>query len=428
MKSKILAIRELIRNFLSLAGAEVLAKLITFAVFAYIARLAGPAGYGYIEWAAAILMCASLIVDQGFSGYGSREIARDPAQTERVVREIVTARVLLAGLGYAAIAAFAFFFVRDSRVFDLLLVYGLSLWALPFVMQWVFQGHDKMNLVAVTQVIRQITFAAVVLSFLRTPDDLLAVGFAEVAAAAAAAAFSVWIYRTKILRTRFELRPAVSARLFREGVPIGLSQMFWVVRMFGATLILGLVATSEDTGYFAGALRVLIALHTFVWLYFFNLFPSLSRAWATNPGEFTRLIRNSMLLVCLISAPVGLVWVVAAPTAITFIYGPAFSIAGSSLQWMAGICVAAALSGHFRFGLIAAGYQNREMFCSALGAVSAVVLVPLWYLRAGPGGAAAGLFVAELLVLLASWIFAKKILESVGSTEPRLNEFPEVVR
>ena len=55
--------------------------------------------------------------------------------------------------------------------------------------------------------------------------------------------------------------------------------------MFGSTLIIGLVATAEDTGYFAGAMRILIALHTFVWLYYFNLLPSLSRSWAAGHGR-----------------------------------------------------------------------------------------------------------------------------------------------
>jgi O-antigen/teichoic acid export membrane protein len=411
----------LIKNFASLTGAEAFSKLITFVAFAYLARICGPSGFGTIEWSAAILMCASLIVDQGFSAYGAREIAKEPARTPDLIAEIVTARFLLAFIGYAAIVIFALIFVHKQLVINLLLVYGLSLWALPLLFQWVFQGHDRMKLVALTQIVRQTVFVAVVITFVRKSDDLLFVGIAEVVGVAFAAMLSVWMYK-RYFGGRLNLRPILSAKLFREGVPIGVSQMFWVIRMFGATLILGLVATAEDTGYFAGAMRILIALHTFVWLYYFNLLPSMSRAWIIGQEEFSELIRNSMRMVMLASAGIGVVWVFIAPLIMTSVYGQSFSNGGRALQWMAGVWVAAALSGHYRFGLIAAGQQKKEMTTSALGAVAALVFIPLGYLKSGPGGAAAALCFTELTVLLTTWLIARRKLfgshSNIPQTEP----------
>ena len=419
----------LVKNLASLTGAEILSKGVTFAAFAYVARIFGPAGFGYIEWSAAILMCASLIVDQGFNAYGAREIAREPGRTEHLLSEIVTARFLLALIGYLAIAAFAFVFVQDAQVFKLLLVYGLSLWALPLLLQWVFQGHDRMNVVALTQIIRQLTFAGVVLLLVRRADDLLIVGFAEVAGVSVAAGFSVWMYKRHIHR-RLNLGPTMSIKLFKEGVPIGISQMFWVVRMFGATLILGLVATAEDIGYFAGALRILIALHTFVWLYYFNLFPSMSRSWMAGTEEFSGLIRNSIRLVGVASILIGIVWVALAPMLTVIAYGHDFVRSGPALQWMAGVWIAAAISGHYRFGLIAAGFQNKEMISSAVGAATAIIFVPVGYVNAGLGGAAAALFVAEVLVLLSSWYFARRSWEPRTSNQidRHMEVLQEVVR
>lgn len=406
----------LLKNFLSLVGAEAFTKLITFAAFAYLARLLGAASFGYIEWSAAVLMCASLIVDQGFSSYGAREIAKNPSETARLTAEVVTARFLMAAVGYLAIALFAFWFVNDQTIRLLLLIYGLSLWALPLLLQWVFQGHDRMNLVALTGIIRQTIFVGIVFAFVKSANDLLLVGVAETAAVAIAAIFSVWLYR-RYFAPKMRLRPMFSAKLFREGAPIGLSQMFWTVKMFGATLILGLVATAEDTGYFAGAMRILIALHTFVWLYHFNLLPSLSRAWAKGREKFSGIIGNSMRIVVPIGLAVGIVWVLLAPFVMRTVYGQDFSHGGGALQWLAGACVAAAISGHYRFGLIAAGFQSLEMVTSAIGAIVAAVLIPIGYFQAGTSGAAAALCVAEIVVLLCSWLIAKRVLFSVDRNE-----------
>lgn len=398
----------LFKNFLSLVGAEAFTKLITFGAFAYLARICGPEGFGHIEWAGSILMCASLIVDQGFSSYGAREVARRPCETGHLVSEIVSARLLLAAIGFIVVAAFAFAFVSEKAVFELVLVYGLSLWTLPFLLQWVFQGHDRMKLVALTQIVRQGIFVVVVIALVRRADDLVFVGFAEVAGVTSAAIVSVWAYR-KYLQGKLR-RPTISLKLFAEGVPIGMSQMFWVIRMFGATLLLGLVANAADTGFFAGAMRIFIALHTFVWLYYFNLLPSLSRAWIEGETQFAELIRRSMRLVVAASFCIGVGWVLLAPTMMSVAFGESFLAGGGALRWLAGAWIAAAISGHFRFGLIAAGRQKSEMLTSALGSAAVVVLIPIGYLNGGTEGAAAGIFFGETVVLLSTWLIAKRSL------------------
>ncbi len=329
----------LYKNFLSLAGAEAFSKVITFAAFAFIARLCGPAGFGYIEWAGAVLMCASLVVDQGFSSYGAREIAKSPGRTAELVSEIVTARAMLAVAGFAAILIFVFAWVNDPSVRMLVIAYGLSLWGLPFLFQWVFQGHEKMNLAAVTQVIRQTVFVITVLVFVKGLDSIVWAGIAESAGVAAAAIFSVWMYRRYFAGGEM-IRPAFSRQLFTEGTPIGLSQLFWVVKMFGATLVVGLIATPEDTGYFAGAMRVLVAVHTFVWLYYFNLLPSMSREWKKGPEKLASLIGNSMKIVLPGSLVAGAIWIAFAPMAMTVAFGTNFAAGTGSFDgWRACVCL-----------------------------------------------------------------------------------------
>ena len=400
----------LIKNFLFLSGAEVISKLFTFAAFAYLGRVVGPEGFGYIEFAGAVLLCAGLIVDQGFSPYGAREIAKSPQRTSELVTEIVAIRCILALGAYLAVSIFALTLDHPPVVFRLLLLYGLSLIAMPFLLQWVFQGHDQMQLVARTQVVRQIVFAAYVFLFVREGAHIWRVAIAELAGICSAAIYSVWMYQRRF--GGVSRGPSlISRRLLREGAPIGLSQMFWMVKMFGATLILGMIASAEDVGFFAGAMRFLIALHAFVWLYYFNLLPSLARSWQESHATFAGLIERSMRSVAWISVTGGIVWLVSAPIIIRIVYGPTFSASAPVLQWLAVVCVVAALSGHYRYGLIAAGRQTAEMTTAGLGAIIAAILIPLGYGKAGPSGAAMGLVVAELLVWLGAWWCGRYILD-----------------
>ena len=400
---------KLLKGFLSLAGAEVFSKLLTFAAFAYLARILGVGDFGYIEFAGAVLMCASLIVDQGFSAYGAREIAKAPGQTGSLVAEIVSMRTLLAAAGYLSILVLALLVGRGPVMMRLLLIYGLSLWAMPLMLQWVFQGHERMGLVALVQITRQTIFAFTVFAFLRRADQILIVAWAEVAGVTTAALVSFFIYRRQFSEHR-KIRPAMSARLFREGMPIGLSQMLWVVKMFGGTLILGIIASPQEVGFFAAAQRILVAIHAFVWLYYFNLFPSLSRNWQLEDGSFSGLIERSLRGVAWAGVAAGLGWVLLANNLMPFVYGQKFASAGNLLAVLAGVGVAAFISGHYRFGLIAAGHQTREMAIAAVGAVVALILVPFGYFRWGLIGAASGLVASEIIIWLCSWFYASRLL------------------
>src|SRR5215813_5248267 len=402
----------LVKNFLSLAGAEVISKLVTFAAIAYLARVAGPGGFGYLEFAGATLFCAWLLVEQGFGSYGAREIAKAPQRTPELVVEIALARLLFAVIAYAAMIAFALLSDHTLIVTRLLLIYGASLLFGPLLLQWVFHGHDRMRVVAAAQVIRQTVFAAIVFIFVREAGRIWLAAVAEVAGVASAAVYVVRMYQRQFGVKR--LRLSVTPRLFREGAVIGLSQMFWVARIFGATLILGFIAPAEAVGYFAGALRILVALHAFVWLYCFNLLPSMSRLWREDREGFVALINRSMRVVAHLATAAGLAWVAVAPLAMTSFYGSAFAPGAETLQWLAGVCVVAALSGHYRYGLIAAGRQNVEASAAALGAVVAVVAIPLGYSRFGLRGAAMGLLTAETAVWMVAWLCGVRMLGLKG--------------
>jgi PST family polysaccharide transporter len=383
----------------------------TFAAYAYIARLLGPAGFGYIEWAGTVLLCMSLLVDQGFSSFGAREIARSPSETQRLVIEVLTARFLLATVGFILITLFAVVFVTEPSVQALLIVFGLSLWFLPLMLQWVFQGHDQMHLVAIAQILRQLIFVIAVFAFVQSGSDLVWVGAAEVLAVATTAVFTVVIFRARF-NGQILVRPRISIRSFREAAPIGISQLLWVSKMFGAVFVLGLVANPIDVGYFAGAMRIYVALHTFVWLYYYNLLPSMSRAWQSGPEHLAALINRSMKIVAIAATLGGLVGVLAAAMMMTTAYGAGFLPGATALQWMAGACALAAVNGHYRFGLIAAGRQGKEMLAMALGSITAITLLPFAYINWGLGGAGAVLFFAEFLILVSSVSFAKYSLLS----------------
>lgn len=403
------------KNYIYLSIAEMASKVVTFAAIAYLARVVGPAMYGYFEFAAAALFCAGLIVEQGLGPYGAREIAQAPAHTTELVSQIVALRFILALGAMAVVIAFALAFEHPPLVTQLLLIYALDLLLMPLLLQWVFQGHDQMRTVAVLQIIRQSLFAVVVFIVVREPSQIWLVAVAEGIGILGAVLYGVYKYGRRF-GLQFAHKFKFSMRVLRESLPIGLSQIFWVVRMYGAILILGLSAPSQDVGYLGAAMRIFVALHAFIYLYFFNLLPSMARAWQQDDSSFGKLIARSLWLVAWFCLPIVTLWVMLAPFVMTAAYGSEFLPGGIVLAWLGLAFGATWLDGHYRFGLIAAGWQNAEMKCQILGAATAVVLIPVLYSRFGLGGVGFALFIAELAVWAASWWFAYARLHLRGQS------------
>lgn len=407
---------KLVGNYLYLAIAETVSKAATLVAFAYMARTIGREGMGAIEFASAAMLCAALAVDMGFGSYGAREIAKHRERTAELTAQVLFVRLIMgvvAFFGMVALAGLAESAVVHAR---LLMVFGLSLLCLPFLLQWVFQGHEWMGAVAGLNLLRQVIFAVVVFALLRGPEGLLVVAWAEFAGTLATAILGVWLYRRWFGES---IRISISAPrdVLAHSATIGLSQIFWSIKMFGATVVLGLLVTADrvsDIAYFGGAMRILVAMHAFIWLYYFNLLPAMARSWHESQAALAALVGGSMQVVGWAALTAGWLWIVLTPVVIRLVYGAEYAAAVPVLQWMGGVAVFAALSGHFRLGLIACGFQKDEMATSALGAAIALVMIPLGFWWRGPVGAAIGLVVAEAAVWLVSWALATRRMGVLG--------------
>lgn len=412
----VLHVLKLVGNYLYLALAEIASKAATLSAFAYMARVIGREGMGAIEFASAAMLCAALAVDMGFGSYGAREIAKHPERTAELTSQVLFVRLLL-GLGaFSALLGLAG--LASSAVVQpaLLVVFGLSLLGLPFLLQWVFQGHEWMGAVAGLNLLRQLIFALVVFALLRGPEGFIVAAWAELAGTLVTALLGIWLYR-RWFGENIHIVFSAPRDVLAHSAIIGLSQVFWSVKMFGATVVLGLIVTSQqvaDVAYFGGAMRILVAMHAFIWLYYFNLLPAMARCWREGPAEFAALLRDSMRIVGWAALAGGWLWIVLSPVVMGIVYGRQYTAAVPVLQWMGGVAVLAALSGHFRLGLIACGFQKDEMVTAAIGAMVALILIPLGFHLEGSVGAAGGLVAAEAVVWVSAWLLATRRMGNLG--------------
>ncbi len=403
-------------NYLLLVGGELLAKLTLFFAFTHMGRVLGAERYGDLEFTLASMVFFTLPVDLGLGVYGAREIARNHARAPVLLREVARLRLLLVGASLACLAVFVLLVPKSAEVKQLLMVYGLSLLALPLHFQWYFQGHDRMGWVAGASIIRSAMFAGLVFLMLRPGSPLVVVGAVECASVAAVAVFCLSVAATRFKSRLAGPRTSMRASLahLREAAPIGIVELTWAFLWYIATVLLGLLASGDSVGWFGASHRLVMALHTFVWMYFFNLLPSISRTRQAPRPALCGLLGPSIRLTVWGGVLAALVISMAAGDLLGLAYGAAFAPGGPLLATLVWIIPLALLSGHYRYTLIAYGLQRWHLYSTAVAAAVVVGLSLYWMPRFGALGAARALLTGCLVEFALVWLSVRRMVVAVG--------------
>jgi O-antigen/teichoic acid export membrane protein len=401
-------------NFAYLSAGEMAAKLLTFASFSYLARTLGPANYGLVEFTLDVMTFFTMPADMGLSWYGAREIARNPSRADRLLHEIVGLKVLLTLCSMTTLFIFILVIHKSFELKALLSLYDLSLLSLPFFLMWFFQAYDRMAWVGLASIVRQVGFAGLVFLLCHGPSSLIFVGVAECISVSGVVVFCLWLSRTR-LRAPWptpDLHPSHIIGHLREAAPIGLTELAWTCMLNFCTVLLGFLFPDKTLGWFGGAHHALMALHTFVYLYFFNLLPSIARCVALPHEYLLQLMDRSVRFTAWTGLFGAGLLTALAPQVMVILYGKQFRPAASSFEILVWMLPVSMLSGHHRFTLIAYGRQKQLMVCTFISAaavmICGVILIPLF---GGPGAAYALLIAVTVNFALVYFAVRRLVLD-----------------
>jgi O-antigen/teichoic acid export membrane protein len=197
----------------------------------------------------------------------------------------------------------------------------------------------------------------------------------------------------------------------KESAPIGLTELAWGMWYF-STVLLGLIFSDATLGWWGASHRALMALHTFVWRYFLNLLPSISRCALRSKEDLLELMDESVRFTAWRGLLTGLL-MAAAPDLLALLYGPNFREAARSFSVLVWMLPVAMPSGHHRYILIASKRQGRLLICTSLSAASAVILGLVPVPRYDGPGAAWALLIANTINLALVYLSVKQLVVEV---------------
>jgi O-antigen/teichoic acid export membrane protein len=242
------------------------------------------------------------------------------------------------------------------------------------------------------------------------------VGYAEISGVTALALFnSVVLFG--LLRVRSNLHDLLrgTKQVFRDAWFMGLGDFAWACLWYSPALVLGWLGLygAEEVAWIAAPVRVVVALHTFVFLYFFNLLPNLAVELTRGTDAWRAVIVRSMRVSTWPAILLAAVGAVSAPITVPLVFGDAYVSAVLPFQIVIWAIPVAWFSGHFRFSLIAAGHQRRDFAVSVATALVTAISAAIFGSQWGSVGSAVALLIGAIANALLAVVVSHKTLGAV---------------
>ena len=400
------------RNFVLLSAGEMAAKVCTFWAYTSLGRGLGPAPYGDIEFAISATLFFALFVQFGLGAYGARELARAPDKASELIADMCQLRLWTGAAAFGAMALLALLVDKgpDSKL--LLLAYGVTLLEVPGLLIWYFQGREQMANAAWTSLVRHVVFAGLALTVMDASRPLWIVGVFEIIALGGTVIVGA------LLAGRMPLprwNPAGTLARLRASAGIGLAELAWAGLWFLPVVVYGFQRSDASVGWLGSSHRATLAIHTFVWWYFFNLLPAVSRCAPDGVEELRALLGRSMRLTLWGSFFTAVCTTALAETLVRLAYGDAFTPAGPLLALLIWTIPLSIVSGHYRNVLIGFDRQRALLACTGLSALASALTTAYLGGSQGARSAVFGLLVGNAVLAASTAWAVNRGVTAIGS-------------
>lgn len=389
-----------VRNTATLASALPFTYMVGILSTALLARHLGPSGLGIVQLTIAYGAYFLIASDLGLTVLGSRAVAMDPASSRDWVDRVVSLRGTLAvGSSVAMILGVALLWNRDSALAQAMAIYALMPLLAATSLRWYFLGRERMSVAAGADALAAIVGLGFIVAFVHSPADTLPAVTSTVAATALAAALVGLAYRRSASRwPRF--RPSTMATTLVMALPLGLSAVLISVYYNLDILIIGVIRSNAEVGYYGGAYRLILAILGLVSAFFAALLPALARERRAGPQAFYRTFAFAIRLTTWFGVALAIAAPQVAPELIVAVLGSAFAPAGTAFTILVAMVGLIAISGTYATSIIASGGERTYLAAVALAATTNVVLNVLLIPPYGIEGAAVATVAAEAAVFL----------------------------
>ncbi len=392
--------KRILKNFLSLTVANLISRLIGFVTIAYLARVLDVSGFGQISFAQAIIAYFTLLSNLGLKTFGVRELARDKAHIKKYVNNILTLRIVLAIMSFGLLLVFLTFINKPADYKALIAFYGLSLFPLALSLDWVFQGIERMEFIALANITRSLAYAGLVFLFINSSSKVLSVPFFALVASFIMITPLIYSFVKNYGWFSFSFNWPIWKLFLTKALPMGFSSIMIQIYYNLDTIMLGFMKGDNVVGWYNAAYKIIFFILPLSGILIQSIFPLMSKYYKESREKLSLLVNTSAKLLTSVAIPLGIGGTILAKPIMNLIYGPQYEngvIAFQILIWTVAVIF---ISVNFGNSLMACDGERKYAIGVGIGAGTNILLNALLIPRFSLVGAAIATLATEVVVLL----------------------------
>ncbi|MDX6696687.1 MAG: hypothetical protein QOE65_84 [Solirubrobacteraceae bacterium] len=389
-------------------------------------RHLGVDGAGRYVTVLSLVAVVGGLTEAGLTALGVRELSqRAGAERGAVMRTLLGVRlmltsagVLLAGL-FAGLAGYGEVLVIGTLVAGV----GLVFQNLQSTLAISLMTRLRFGWVAIADLLRQVVTVALIVALVELGASILPFLAVPVAASLVVLALSVRLVRGDV--------PAIPSfdsremwRLTREALPFGVATAVNAIYFRVAIIIVSLVATAQQTGYFGASFRVIEVLIVIPSLAVGAVFPIFARAARDDHTRLAYALERSLEACLIFGSVVALGVSVGAPFIIDVVAGPKFGPAVDVLRIQGLALLGSFATVPWGFVLVSLGRYRELLVINGVALALSAGLTAFLTSADGARGAAFATTVGEFF-LAASAAFV--LYRSYPALRPSLRVVPAIV-
>lgn len=390
--------RRIISNFTALFAAQAVSAAAGLISTAYLARTLGAEAYGILGFGTAVMSYFGLLVVLGTDTFGMREIARKKESIGDLVRSILGLRAALSVVIFALYLLVVSTIDEPERVKTVMMIQGLGLFTTALGLDFVYQGLQRMGIIAVRQAAAAILVLIAVVLLVHAQEHILIAAAVPASAIIATNLWLAWRMNRDVTRFGVIVDAPAWAQLIKGSWPIALAAFMTAIYFNMDIVMLGFLTEKTEVGHYVGASRIYTMSLVLGGLVASTYTPVLARAWGDG-AQMRKSYRDCLAAVMFFGAPLAALGVAFPSEILGIVFGAPFLAGRSALvllminvavtHW----CLAATMT------LIAWNEQMAQMVAHAAGGVVNILLNLVLIPRYGIEGAALATLISQSLVL-----------------------------
>lgn len=406
------SITKIFKNFFTLFVSEILCKSIGVFSTAYLARTILPDGYGVIGFAIALIYYFSNIIIFGGDTIATRDVSLNRNKFSLYFTNIISFRIVVTILLVIILFPLISFISKDIRSEYVIKIILLSLFLNTFSTNFLYQAIERMEIIAISNLLRSLLLLSGYLLFVNNSDDVYAAAWVfTISSVSVSLAMFLFTHFT-ISKFRYKIKFSLIGYLLKESYPLFISSIAIAVYYNLDIIMLSYLKTDFDVGIYNAAYRIFLVGVLPINFILQSFFPQLSRIYNLDDRGFWFIMNKYAFSQFFLGVSASIIIYVLSGVGINLIFGHEYISASIALKILALNISVVSVNVLFGNPLTAWGKQKQYSFVIVAGALANVFLNFILIPKYSFNGAALATLLSEFIVFVGVLILFNTTLKS----------------